>query len=127
MYIPFFVKFFFFLLSASLIIFVILPDATLMLLIKMIALSTGISILVALLYPSFRGLKKGDMVIISNGAMPALFGIGRKGVAIEDGRMNNEIKIKLSDGREAVGIVEAYGGAFSMPRVRLLYEETIRE
>lgn len=127
MYIPLFVKVFLTLIAISLIAFPFVPDATPILLLKLLALSIGLSILVALFYPGFRGLKKGDKVLISKGNLPNLLGFGRKGIAIQDGRLNEEVKLKLSNGREAVGIVEAYGGAFSMPRVRLLYEETIKE
>lgn len=120
-------KLFLSLFALSLIVFFFLPDATPMLLLKLVALSVGVTILVALFYPSLRGIRKGDKVLISRGNFPSFFGFGRTGIAVEDGRIQKEIKLKLSNGREALGIVENYGGAFSIPKVRLLYEESIKE
>ncbi len=127
MHIPFFVKLFFLLLAASFILFALVPEATTILLIKLIALSIGISILVALFYPKLRGIKKGDKVLVSKSNLPSILGFGRTGVAIENGRLQKEIRIRFANGREAVGVVENYGGAFNIPKVRLLYEETIKE
>jgi len=127
MYIPLFAKIFFTLIAISLIAFFFVPNASLILMVKFLALSLGISIIVALFYPSVRGLKKGDIVIISRGNLPAILGFGRKAITAEDGKLNKEIRVKLSNGREAVGIVESYGGAFSIARVRILYEERISE
>lgn len=98
-----------------------------MLLVKLIALSIGITILIALFYPSIRGVRKGDKVLVSKGTLPSFLGFGRTGIAIEDGKLHKEIKVRFSNGREAVGIVEDYGGALSIPKVRVLYEETIKE
>lgn len=127
MHLSFFVKLFLSLFALSLILFFVLPEATLMLLLKLIALSIGVSILVALFYPTIRGVRKGDQVLVSRGNLPNFLGFGRKGIAVQDGKLQKEIRIRLSNGREAIGIVEDYGGTFSIPKVRLLYEETIKE
>lgn len=127
MHLPFFIRLFLTLFALSLILFFVLPEATPMLLLKLVALSIGVSIIVALFYPSIRGVRKGDRVLVSTGNLPTILGFGRTGIAIEDGRLQKEIKIRFSNGREAVGIVEDYGGTFSIPKVRLLYEETLKE
>ncbi|MFA5050176.1 MAG: hypothetical protein WC501_04160 [Candidatus Micrarchaeia archaeon] len=127
MKLPFFLKFFLVAVALSLVSFAFTEDAGIIFLLKLLALSTALSIFVALLYPSIRGLKKGDRVLVSIDNLPSFFGIGRTGYAIENGKINSQIKVRLSDGREAVGIVESYGGSFNLPKVRLIYEESIRE
>ena len=113
-------------LAVSLLAFAVVPEATVMFLLKAIALGLGFSILITVVYPGLRGIRRGDSVsVISNSVLPSIFGKG--GVALTTGKLNSEVRIRLDDGREAVGVIESYDGMLSLPRVRLLYEEKLVE
>lgn len=110
----------------SLLAFALMPDAGIMFLLKALALGLAVSIAVAVFYPSVRGVKAGDSVsVVSNSFAPTIF--GKAGVVMNTGRVNNEVRIRLDNGKEAVGIIESYEGLFSLPRVRLVYEEKLVE
>lgn len=110
----------------SLVAFAVMPDAGIMFLLKAIALGLALSIAITVFYPSVRGIKAGDSVsVVSNSFAPTIFGKG--GIVMNTGRVNNEVRIRLDNGREAVGVVESYEGLFSLPRVRLVYEEKLVE
>lgn len=95
---------------------------------KALALAFATSIVFTLAYPHIRGVRKGDKVFIVGGNTPLLFSfMGRTGFALTDSRLNREIRIRLDDGKEAVGIVESYDSILSPPKVRLLYEEKVIE
>ena len=112
--------------AISLLVFAFSPSAGLLSLAKYIALGIGISIIITLIYPSFRGVQKGDKVIVvSNSAIPSLF--GRVGMAMNGGKLQGEIRIKLDDGREIAGVIDSYSGLLSLPKVRVVYEERIIE
>ncbi len=111
--------------SLSLIYFAVSPGMGLMGLLKLIALSTGISILASIVYPHLRGIRKGDKVVLTSPNIPFIF--GRDGKAKTGARLNQEIRVEFFDGREALGNVEGYEGWFSPPKVRLLYEERLVE
>lgn len=122
--IGFFIKIFIISFSISLIFFGLSSEAGLGLLLKLFALSLGFSILIAFLYPSIRGIQKGDRVsVVPTSVIPSIFGKG--GIAMGQGKVNSEIRIKLEDGREAVGVIESYEGFMSLPKVRLVYEERL--
>lgn len=121
-----FFKLFLISLAISLAAFALTPDVGLMFLAKAIALGTGLSILISLIYPELRGVKQGDMVaVVMSNNIPSLF--GRVGRAISNARKNNELRVRFDNGEEAVGIVESYSGLFSPPKVRIIYEERIVE
>ncbi|MEM4367123.1 MAG: hypothetical protein QW035_03265 [Candidatus Anstonellales archaeon] len=113
-----------FLVALSLISFGVL-DLTLGTLLKMIAGSFGIALLVAIFYPEIRGVKKGDKVIVTTGDMPGSFNIflGKVGEALTPGRAKQQIRVKLGKGKEVVGIVEDCGGIITEPKVRVIYYE----
>lgn len=112
--------------AVSLLAFAFTPSADIMFLLKSLALLLGISILVTIAYPLVRGVQGGDNVtVVANSSIPSLF--GRGGIALNAGRKNSQVRIKLDDGREAVGIIESYEGLLSLPRVRLVYEEKLVE
>lgn len=112
--------------AASLLVFAFTPSADLMFLLKSLALLIGLSIIVTLAYPLVRGVQNGDNVtVVANSSLPSLF--GRGGIALNGGRKNSQVRIKLDDGREAVGVIESYEGLLSLPRVRLVYEEKLVE
>ncbi len=122
----FFFQLLVFSIAVSLLAFAFTPAADIMFLLKSLALCIGLSILVTVLYPTLRGVQGGDTVtVVANSSLPSLF--GRGGIALTGGRRNSQVRIKLDDGREAVGIIESYEGLLSLPRIRLVYEEKLVE
>ena len=113
-------KVFALLFAASLIYFALGPETDLMLLAKLLALSAGASIVFMVVYPQARGIKKGDTVVIMGGPFSMLFGLGAR--ALSKAKIGDEIKVKLPGGGEAIGVVEAYEGLLSPPKVKLVYE-----
>lgn len=121
-----FIKLFLLSLVISLLAFAFTPEAGLMYLVKAIALGLALSIVIAAVYPTLRGIQKGDNVsVVTTSAMPALFGKG--GIALSTGKVNSEVRIRLDNGREAIGVIESYDGLLSLPKVKLLYEEKLVE
>jgi hypothetical protein len=53
--------------------------------------------------------------------------IGKPGMASEDAKKNQRLKVKLDSGGEVLGVVESYIGIISPPRIRLIYEEKLVE
>lgn len=98
---------------------------------KALALAIGFSIAFTIGFPYVRGVRKGDKVQINGMAqnMPNFISwfAGRSGLALTNASLNKEIRIRLDDGKEAVGVVESYENLFSPTKVRLLYEEKIVE
>jgi len=107
--------------AVSLIAFALDPGMGLLTLAKFLAASFGVSLLYVLGYPHLRGVKKGDTVQIMKGALPQFLGF--TGIILNDGRIGDELRVRLSRGREAIGILESYQGLFSHARVKLMYEE----
>lgn len=125
-----FFKLFLISLAASLFLFALLPQqglrAGILFFAQMFALGIGLSILISLAYPEFRGVQKGDTVsVMVSSALPSL--IGKIGKALSQGRKNSEIRVRFDNGEEAVGIIESYAGIISPPRVRIIYEERMIE
>lgn len=102
--------------------------ADLLFLAKGLALAVGLSLLAAIFYPQVRGVRSGDRVmIVGNSAFPGFLGMGRAGFAMNSGTLKKEIRVRMDDGQEAIGVLESYAGAISPPRVRVIYEEKIIE
>ncbi|MGB9718987.1 MAG: hypothetical protein ACPL06_00125 [Candidatus Anstonellales archaeon] len=119
------VKIYALLIALSLLTFAFLPNAGLMDLVKLFAAATALTILSAFLYPMIRGVNKGDEVVVVAESVPVIFGkIGR---ALVNAKKGEEIKVRLSDGREVVGILEEYEGFFSPPKVRILFERASKK
>jgi hypothetical protein len=113
-------------LCASLLAFALVPEATPMLALKIMALGTVLSIGITVLYPEFRGIRSGDRVsVVTDSGIPSL--IGRAGTAAAGGKKNQQIKITLSNGAEVTGVIESYTGLISPPRIRIVYEERLVE
>lgn len=116
--------------AISLIVFAAMPGLGLLDLAKMLAASFGASVLFVLVYPKVRGVRKGDKVQII-GFIPSPFEghpvmnlLGASfGVSLVDCRPGEDVKVRISDGREAIGVLEANEGLFSLPRVRVMYEQ----
>jgi ascorbate-specific PTS system EIIC-type component UlaA len=112
-------------LAISLLLFAVLPGTDILFLIKSIALGIALSIITTIAYPEIRGIKTGDNVaVVIDSRTPSL--IGRVGKALSNAKKNQEIRVKFENGEEAVGIVESYEGIISPPKIRLLYEEKMR-
>lgn len=108
----------------SLAAFGLLPEATLMGTLKMLALGTVASVGITVFYPDLRGVKSGDTVsVVTNSALPGI--IGRLGTASTDGRKNEQIKITLQNGSEVLGIIEGYVGLVTPAKIRIIYEEKL--
>jgi small nuclear ribonucleoprotein (snRNP)-like protein len=107
--------------AVSLIAFAVDPGMGGLMLAKLLAASFGVSLLFVIGYPHLRGVKKGDRVQVMRGALSQFLGF--TGVVLEDCRVSEEVKVRLSRGREAIGVLESYEGLFSLPRVKLMYEE----
>ncbi len=117
-------------LALSLGLFALTPHASLgmglLYFAQSLALGIGISIILSLVYPEFRGVQKGDSVsVMVSSALPSI--IGKIGKALSPGRKNSEIRVRFDNGEEAVGIIESYAGIISPPRVRIIYEERMLE
>jgi hypothetical protein len=109
----------------ALLSFALLPDATLIGTLKILAGGIVVSIAITAFYPEVRGVKQGDTVaVVKDSAIPSI--IGRLGRAAASGRKNDQIKIMLN-GSEVVGIIEGYGGLISHPKIRIIYEEKLVE
>lgn len=94
---------------------------------KALALALGVSIVFALVYPHVRGIKKGDKISVITNNTHFIFGFGRTGFALDNSGLHKEVRIRLDDGKEAIGIVESYESIFSPPKVRIFYEERFIE
>lgn len=114
-----------FFLCASLLAFALLPDVTLLTLLKLIAGGVALAIAVSALYPEVRGVKNGDVVAIISTGVPIF--LSRFGRAMQEGKKNRQIKVRLDNGGEVVGIIESYEGLLSPPKIRVIYEEKILE
>lgn len=95
---------------------------------KLLALCFGLSLLFAFSYPFFRGVRKGDVLNASvssgfKGPFSFVFSSSSSAVALESGRVGDEIEVSLSDGSSARAVVTSYGGTFSLPSVRVLRGE----
>ncbi len=119
------VKIYALLVALSLLTFALIPNAGIMDLVKLFAGATAITIFFAFLYPIIRGVNKGDEVVVVSESMPVFF--GKMGRALVNAKKGGEIKVKLNDGREVVGILEDYEGFFSPPKVKILFERTAKK
>lgn len=111
-------------LCISLLSFGLLPGATIISTLKLMALGTVASIAVTAFYPDIRGIKAGDRVaVVADSAVPGI--LGRFGKAAANGRINDHIKISLQNGSEVLGVIESYTGLVSPAKIRVLYEERL--
>jgi len=120
-----FVKSFLVLLMISLVGFIFF-EIDVMLLLKLIAGAIVVSVVFSIAYPEVRGVRGGDTVMIVSSDNPLTL-VGRFGRAIDAGRKNATIKVRLKDGNEIVGIIEEYSGIITPPRVKPVYEERLVE
>jgi len=116
--------------AASLVSYALLPMGVLELA-KLLALSVAITLLVPIVYPHIRGVRKGDMVMAINppqrGMMPPLqlpfLNFGGNYIALDSGRIGSRLRVAMNDGTWREAEVLAYAGFLQPARVRLLESE----
>ncbi len=109
----------------ALVSFALLPGASLIGTLKILAGGIVSAVAITAFYPEVRGVKQGDTVsVVRDSAIPSI--IGRLGRAAAAGRKKDQIKIML-DGGEALGVIESYSGLISHPKIRIIYEEKLVE
>jgi len=76
----------------------------------------------------FRGVKDGDLVLVSTEKKDTLRSIVQKsaGIALMDGKLGDVIEIKYANVK-ASGEILSYGGLIFPPEVGLLYYEKVAE
>ena len=112
---------FFSFVATSLLLYAILPDADLVFLLKMLALSTAITIFVGLFYYKIRGAKKGDKVVVYRSSIFPF--VSKEGRLMGNAKIGEEVKVSLDDGGEVIGVLEEYESFFYPHKVRVIYEE----
>ncbi len=96
---------------------------------KLVALSIGLSIVVAAAYPHIRGVKQGDQMVaflrrehnsggVRQHVMDVVFA-----TALESGKTGQKIKIAMSNGMQAEGLITGYGGTFSPATLKITETE----
>lgn len=121
-----FFKFFLLAVVLSLAWFGLTPNTGLMDLLKLLAVGIALAIVMAFFWPSIRGVKKGDRLLIVSGNILPIFGAS-SGISLSDAKENAEIHFKLDNGMEGVGTLQDYGGLLSYPKVKMIYEEHLAE
>lgn len=107
---------------AALLIFIIIGQ-DLLTLIKLVSLSIAVTLGYAIyLGKDTADIKPGDDVIVVGNLR---YLIGKKGKALTRAKVNEKIKVKLYDGKEAEGIVEKTEGFLGPGIIRLIYEEEL--
>ncbi|MBI5226715.1 hypothetical protein HY994_05815 [Candidatus Micrarchaeota archaeon] len=96
---------------------------------KLVALSLGISIIVAAAYPHLRGVKQGDQMVaflrreqVQGGQRQSVMDVVFA-TALEDGKTGQKIKIALGNGMQAEGLITGYGGTFSPATLKITETE----
>ena len=116
--------------AVSLIYFGITPGIGLGSLAKFLALSLGAAIILPVIYPFARGIKNGDkiQVIQESGsnlpfqAVTIIMGLSN-GIALQNGRVGDAIKIELVDKSIAIAKISKYEGFFSNAEAKILQRE----
>ena len=93
-------------------------------LLRALAVSLALTILYVVFFPKLRGVRRGDAVLVV-GNTPLYHFLGKRGVALESARINDQLRVMLAGGSEVIGVLEAYEELLSPPRVRVIYEERI--
>jgi len=106
--------------AAALLIYGITSSASLGYLAKLVAIDLGLSIITLVVYPHFRGIKKGDRIIVSDEkTLLLLFGF-TNGIAITDGRINDFVQFELIDGTTGIGKVSRYEGFLTSAEIKVM-------
>lgn len=101
-------------------------EATLLSLLKMVAVGLVLSVAVSAVYPELRGIRMGDTVsVVGGNSIHTL--LGKFGMALDKGKKNAKIKVRLDNGNEVLGVIESYDGLLTPPRIKVVYEERLVE
>lgn len=113
------------LVASALLAWAILPGLELW---KLLAAAFGTALLLPIAYPHYRGVKKGDgLLVIKGNVEPLLLFNASSCVALADGRLGTTIGIVLPDGTLAEGTIVGYEGLITPAKVRLTQELRPRE
>src|SRR3990167_2137027 len=92
---------------------------------KMIALALGGSFITAILYPHVRAIKSGDALVafvhkdhVVNGMHQAALDIVFV-TALENGKVGQKIRVAMSNGFSAEGIITSYAGTLSPAQLKI--------
>lgn len=118
-----FIKMLVFFTAVALLLFGLTPDATFSYLARLLAVSLGSTIIIAIIYPHARGIKKGDQLLVME-EFPTIFFGATNATALNNGRAGEIIKIEFIDKSTGMGEIVSYEGFFSAPKVKLL-ERTV--
>jgi len=95
---------------------------------KLIAVALGISLILPLAYPHYRGVRKGDgLLVIRGNVEPMLLFSASSCVALAGGKVGSNIGIALPDGTLAEGTIIGYEGLITPAKVRLVHESRPQE
>ena len=88
---------------------------------KMIAIAGGLSVLTGYLHPLLRGVKRGDQLItfVKRFSQQGTFVETVFVTALEDGKKGAKIRVQLTNGALAEGIITDYAGTLTPPVIRL--------
>jgi hypothetical protein len=112
--------------AAALIIYAVTPPTGIDFLLKLIALDIGLAILAPFAYPSIRGVRNGDavLVLISERELPfGMLPARSNASASSNGRIGSRIKVRFRDGSEEECVVVSYAGMFTPAKVKILERE----
>ncbi|NYZ77994.1 hypothetical protein H0N96_01155 [Candidatus Micrarchaeota archaeon] len=92
---------------------------------KLVAIAAGGAIATGFVYPSVRGVKRGDLLItfVKRVAASQQFTDYVAVTALEDGKVGKKIRVQLPNGALAEGVITAYAGTLSPSAIRLVEAE----
>jgi hypothetical protein len=108
--------------AAAFIVYAVTPTGIDFLL-KLLALDIGLAILMPFAYPSIRGVRSGDAVVVLISERELPFGMlpaRSNAFASSNGRVGSRIKVKFRDGSEEDCVVVSYAGMFTPAKVKIL-------
>jgi hypothetical protein len=109
--------------AIALIVYAITPNATLGYLAKLFALNWGMALVVFLAWPHVRGVKKGDLIFVSEeSSLPLLFALPNA-TSKDSGRLNGFIRVEFGDRTTGIGKIIKYQGLITHAEVKLFEKD----
>ncbi len=96
---------------------------------KMLALAVGGSFLTAIVYPHVRAIRQGDQLVAFVQRVQLVNGVQQHNMdvvfvtALENGKMGQKIRVALSNGYRAEGVVTSYAGTFTPAQLKITEAE----
>lgn len=95
---------------------------------KLIAIAVGLSLATGFVYPLVRGVKVGDQLITLLRQDMSKQGLGilinaSFVTALQAGRKGDKIRVRLSNGLNAEGVIQEYAGTLTPARIQLVETE----